>query len=210
MVLSECPVPVEQLLKVVVEVPCMRLGNDTSVGSELSIVRVVDLSSSGFVKTSSCIECELEVPQERDIDKSSPGKRIPLIVDLVEHRCLERIRIVEARADRPVFSHSVVIHVPAVAVLHYIAVLILDIQRIDRGDPCRGGKYIVGAVGYAFVGIGRIVVVIGIRHIGPHFQPALGLIIRFQTGRVTVHVRTIDDSLIVEVSERRIETCPFR
>ena len=67
MIASECPVPVEELLEVQVERTSVALGNDTSVGSELAIVHIVDGGASCLIDTDTGIECESEVLEELDL-----------------------------------------------------------------------------------------------------------------------------------------------
>ena len=63
----EGPVPVEKLLEVEVERTAMALSDDTAVGSELTVVHIVDCCASGLIDTDTGVECESKILEELDL-----------------------------------------------------------------------------------------------------------------------------------------------
>ena len=86
-------VPVKELLEVQIERTSVRLRDDTAVGSELTIVHIVDACASGLIHSDSGIESELEILEEVDLHVSCSIYSITLAVVRIESNCLESIGI---------------------------------------------------------------------------------------------------------------------
>ena len=86
-------VPVKELLEVQIERTSVRLRDDTSVGSELTVVHVVDACASCLINSDSGVECELEVLEEVDLHVSCSVDGVTLAVDCIESHCLECIGV---------------------------------------------------------------------------------------------------------------------
>ena len=126
---------------------------------------------------------------------------------LVQLYILQAIALTAVRTYRTaVATVAAVVHLHAVFVAHDVALTVADVYRENRGHADCGSEC-VAAVGCTFV-VAVITVIpreMGVRHVGSHLQPLLRLIIGTQTGGPTFVRRAVDDTVVVEITERCVE-----
>ena len=93
MMLLECSTPIHELLEVQIERTTMALRDDTTIGSELTVIHVADACASCLIHTNSGVECECNILRQLDFEVTGTVDSITLTVICVESNCLEGIRI---------------------------------------------------------------------------------------------------------------------
>ena len=180
----------------------MLLVEGSTVGSELTVIHIIHRRMPYAIHTCSYIKGKLEIPQKLhlSISRSCEGvafRNIPVESDESQRIGIRSIRTYHSG----ILSVTEIIHLKSSAVRHNISGSISDIDRIDRSHGSCKTEDVSHRAGTSLLPVSIIVIIIGIRHVGADLKPFLRLKIRFQTGCISVHIRSINDSLVVQITE---------
>ena len=196
---------VENLLQVEVEIPLMPFRDHAFFAGELSEPGIRNRGGAGFVERNAGVEREFEILEEGDVDISRTVESIAFGFLFVETRIREGVAVGEERTlHTGIVAVAVVVELDAVLVVHDITLAVADVERIDRTDGRRISENVARRVTGAAV-VDLVVAEMRVVGIGAELEPLLGLIVHAQTGRITVHVRVVGDTFVVQIAERSVD-----
>ena len=111
----------------------MILRNCTACSIKLTIVWVVHISSSCFIKIIGSVQRQLQAFDRSNVNKTVTSCSITFIVSSVQTNVLNRVRIRDKRTrETTIETVTVVHHADTVTVNLDTTICITDISRIDR------------------------------------------------------------------------------
>ena len=96
-----------------------------------------------------------------------------------------------------ILTRTIVIHL-AILIHHDVAIAITHIDRIDRGKASGEAEDRLATLGH--------IVLVGMRKvdIGTHLEPVLGLVICLDACGISLEIRVIDDTLVLQIAQGSI------
>ena len=208
----ESLVVAENLLHVEREEAVVLLAQNTVHVLVTAVVGVGEVGIAGLVEVDTDVELELKVLEESGLCKCSTGEGVAddlaLDVELLGGNGVRTGHHGTLQAGDTVLSlaRTVIVAQVAVLVAQDVAVLVTNVERVDRahlGYHTEEVRYRVRAIGGLLEYALRVVV--GVAGVGTHLEPLLYLVVGLQSSGVTLHVGVGHDTLVVHVAERTVE-----
>ena len=202
----------QELLEVVRNRTAVALTNDTTVGSKLTIVTILYRGRTRLINRYVTVYGQLQTIIDVDIGETTGREGVTLRAVHIELHRLQRVRRTGLTTYHTgVATITKVIYLEAVLVDHDITLTITNIERIDGSGQHSIGEGVTTIRSTLIVGAVTIVPEeVRVREVTTNLQPLLGLIVSAQTSRQTLHVRTVNDTRVVQVTHRSVEVGAIR
>ena len=195
-----------QLLQVVSQATAVTLTYRTTRRCELSVVWVAGAGHTGLIHIGRSVDSELQALVEEEVCETIYDECVTLAVRLVQPAGLQCIRVWQQRTSVTCITlRTVVIHLVAVLVDDDVTLSVTDINRIDRSHLRCKCKDVSSRTALTLAVVTIAPTVVSVCHINTNLQPLLCLVVSLQTSGQTVHLRALDDTCVVEVTNRGVE-----
>ena len=202
---AECVSVVEQLLQVVRNLTIVFLRYDTTLRCKLTVVRVEERSTTHLIEVHTCVEDELQVAVEAYLSETACRECVVVRSVLVELDILQLVRSTTGCALHTCVSTITdIVDREAPLVVDVLALSVADEDRVDRSSLQCSSKYVT-TVACTLTAIALVRGHIGVSEVTTNLEPLLSLVVGTQTSGVTLLTRTLDDTVVVQVTERSEE-----
>ena len=203
-ILAESSIIGNQLLSIQVERTTVRLRQSTTGSCELTVVGVRHIGATRLVQTNTNVETSLQALDDGSLYVCSTIECVTLGVALVQQNLRQSVTLRQVRTRQTcVHTITVVVHSDTVSIDHLRAVGVTQIYGIDRSDVRSKCEHVTGRTRRTLVRQ-LVPLVVRVRCVSTDRQPLLSLIISAQTCGITIHIGVVNDTLVLQVTERTV------